>query len=115
MRANADQTDDGFSLIELLLVIVVMGILAAVVVASVGGFNSEAEDKGCKSDAHILATAVESYFAQERTDALVDADGSLDGYEKTLAAFGFLRAPSLLHDLDVDGELVQVSGSPCTV
>ena len=37
MDTKAKRRDDGFSLIELLLVIVVLGILAVVVVAAVGG------------------------------------------------------------------------------
>ncbi len=108
------QQDEGFSLIELLLVIVVLGILATVVVVSVGGFTSEAQDTGCKSDSHILVTAVEAYFAQRHTQTIL-GDGSPDSYEKTLATEGFLRAPSTLHDLDASGALKQVTGSPCKV
>ena len=109
------QYDEGFSLIELLVVIVVLGVLAAVVVATVGGFKSEAEDAGCESDAQILGTSVEAYFAQSQTGALPDADGSPDGYEKGLAAAGFLRTSSTYYDLDAAGGLVPVADSPCTV
>ena len=109
------QHDEGFSLIELLLVIVVLGILAVVVVSSIGGFRAEAEDASCEADAHILATSTEAYFAQHRVQAIPDADGSLDGHERTLGAEGFLRSPSALYDLDAAGQLVQVADSPCTV
>jgi len=114
MITVTEQHDDGFSLIELLLVIVVMGILATVVVAAVGGLRDDAEDVGCKSDAHILYTSTEAFFAQ-RGAPIIPADGSLDGYEKTLVAEGFLRAPSTFYDIDSAGQLVQVSGSLCTV
>ena len=109
------QQDEGFSLIELLLVIVVLGILATVVVVSVNGFTAEAEDAGCISDSHILYTAVEAYFAQHDTRAIPPTDATPDSYEKSLASLEFLRSPSNLHDLDAAGQLVQVAGSPCTV
>lgn len=108
-----NQHDQGFSLIELLLVIVILGILGLVVAASVTGMSEKAEDSGCRSDAHILATSAEAYFAQRGTDVIPDAGGP-DGYEKTLVADGFLRRPSDYFDLGADGQLVQV-GPPCTV
>jgi len=110
-----EQHDEGFSLIEMLLVIVVLGILATVVVAAVGGFRDDAEDAGCASDAHILYTSTEAFFAQRNADVIPDADGSPDGYEKTLVAEGFLRAPSKFYDIDTTGQLVQASGSLCTI
>lgn len=110
-----EQHDEGFSLIELLLVILIMGILGTVVVAAVGGFHDDAEDAGCKSDAHILYTSTEAFFAQRNATAITPADASLDGYEKTLVAEGFLRSTSRFYDIDDFGQLVQVSGSPCTV
>ena len=110
-----EQHDEGFSLIELLLVIVVLGILATVVVAAVGGFTEEAQDAGCKSDAHILYTSTEAFFAQRDLGTIPAADGSPDGYEKTLVAEGFLRAPSKFYDIDTTGQLVQASGSLCTI
>jgi len=109
------QHDEGFTLIEVLLVIVVLGILATVVVVSVGGLSTGANDSGCKSDAHILATAAEAYFAQRETQVIPAADAGSDGVEKTLVAEGLIRSPSTLHDLDTNGALKQAAGSPCTV
>ena len=105
--------DTGFSLIELLVVIVVLGILAAVVVASVGGFKSEAEDSACDSDAQILATSVEAFFAQRSTNTIPASDLSPDGFERTLEAEGFLRDPSIYYDLNADGNLVLVADPVC--
>lgn len=106
---------DGFSLIELLIVIVVLGVLAAVVVAAVGGLTAEAEETGCAADAHTLYTSSEAYFAQKAASTIPAADATADGVEKILVAEGFLRRVSTLHNLDTDGQLVQVVGSPCTV
>ena len=60
-------------------------------------------------------TAVEAYFAQHGLGSIPDADGTPDGYENSLVSEKYLRSPSIYHDLDADGELVQVAGSPCTV
>ena len=108
------QQDEGFSLIELLLVIVVLGILATVVVTSVGGFTADAETNACQADAHSLFNATEAFFAQRGSAMIPAADATLDGVEKTLVAEGFLRNVSRYHDLDGQGQLVDVVGSACT-
>jgi general secretion pathway protein G len=109
------QGDGGYTLIELLLVIVVLGILATIVVAAVGGFAADAEAKSCQSDAHILATATESFFAQRGGTVILPANASDDGVELRLVAEGFLHGPSKYYDLTSTGQLQQTSGSPCSV
>jgi prepilin-type N-terminal cleavage/methylation domain-containing protein len=54
----------GFTLVELLVVIVILGILAAVVVFAVSGSTTTATSKSCKSEASTLASAMEAYAAQ---------------------------------------------------
>ena len=91
----------------------VLGILATVVVAAVGGFTAEAEAKSCEADAHTLVTAAEAYFAQLGGSVIPPADGSDDGVELQLVARDFLHGPSRLFDLTSDGQLKMVNGSPC--
>ena len=79
--ATKQQQDGGFTLIEVLIVIVILGVLATVVVFAVGGATTDAEDSGCRSDAKVLVTAVEAYFAQHGSGPIPDADGTPDGYE----------------------------------
>jgi prepilin-type N-terminal cleavage/methylation domain-containing protein len=103
------QGDGGYTLIELLLVIVVLGILATIVIAAAGGFASDAEDRGCAADALILATAIESYFAQAPAN-VIPPDSSADPsnpdrYELQLVAAGLLRATSERYDVEPNGEL----------
>ncbi|HQU26127.1 MAG TPA: prepilin-type N-terminal cleavage/methylation domain-containing protein, partial [Acidimicrobiales bacterium] len=54
----------GFTLVELLLVIVVLGILAAIVVFSLGSVSASATAASCRADAHIVETAVHAYVVQ---------------------------------------------------
>ena len=55
--------DRGFSLIELLIVIAILGILAVVVVLSVGGTTTSAKSKACTADFKTLQIAAEAYNA----------------------------------------------------
>lgn len=115
-RAGAMKTTrrDGFSLIELLLVIVVLGILSVIVVVTVRGITADAQTTGCDADRQQLQKAAESYFANEPAVAL-PAVGTVEPYEEGLVAAGFLRAPSAYYDLDADGQLSVPAGSPCTL
>lgn len=112
---NEQHPDQGFTLIEVLLVILVLGLLAAVVVTSVGGMKAEADDTACDGDAHVLMVATEAFFARRAMDEIPAANGTADAYEQTLVDEEFLRSPSTLFDLDATGALTPASGSTCTV
>src|SRR3954447_21358600 len=57
----------GFTLVELLVVIVILGILAAVVVFAVGGSTDKAQSSSCKAEESALSSAVEAYRASVGT------------------------------------------------
>lgn len=52
----------GFTIIELLIVIVVIGILATITAIALGGANERARDAKRESDAKSLQTAIEAYY-----------------------------------------------------
>ena len=75
----------GFTLVELLVVIVILGILAAIVVFAVGGITDKGEESACEADTSSLETAMEAAYAQSANntypadqEALVDAGFALE-------------------------------------
>lgn len=61
---NEVEKDDGFTLVELLIVIVILGILATVTVFAVRGITNNGKESACAADKKVLETAAESYMAQ---------------------------------------------------
>ncbi|MGB7652038.1 MAG: prepilin-type N-terminal cleavage/methylation domain-containing protein [Acidimicrobiales bacterium] len=72
---------DGFTLIEILIVIVVLGILAAVVIFALGGFTSKSAIGACQADGATVAEAISVFNNQNPSTTVSQAllTGSTDG------------------------------------
>ena len=57
-----NKQDKGFTLVELLIVIVILGILATVTVFAVRGITTRAQTNACDVERRALETAVEAYY-----------------------------------------------------
>jgi prepilin-type N-terminal cleavage/methylation domain-containing protein len=55
--------DDGFTLVEVIIVIVVLGILSGIVVFGVGRFQSDASAAACQADVTAVNAAADAYHA----------------------------------------------------
>jgi prepilin-type N-terminal cleavage/methylation domain-containing protein len=60
-----ETTNKGFTLIELLVVIAIIGILAGMVLVSMGGARSKARDAKRQSDMRQLISAQEMYYGSQ--------------------------------------------------
>ena len=69
-----EKKNKGFTLVELLIVIVILGILATVTVFAVTGITNKGKTSACQSDAKTLQTAEEAYSANTGNYTAVQSD-----------------------------------------
>lgn len=58
------EQDKGFTLVELLIVIVILGILATVTVFAVRGIQDRGEQSACEAEVQTVTAAAQAYYAQ---------------------------------------------------
>jgi general secretion pathway protein G len=97
---NSNKQDKGFTLVELLIVIVILGILATVTVFAVRGITDQGKKSTCDSDKKTLEVAVEAYYAKYNVDPGSEAD----------LIPGFVKSNSPNYDVS-SGAIVAVSGN----
>ncbi|MGQ0826157.1 MAG: type II secretion system protein [Actinomycetota bacterium] len=95
--------EKGFTLVELLIVVVILGILAGIVVFAVGNLTDTAKTNACKTEADTFRTAVLAYKTNHPTNSLPDGNGALaagNGTATEVAAFLAASPQNLLTNPD---------------
>jgi general secretion pathway protein G len=75
-----NKQDKGFTLVELLIVIVILGILATVTVFAVRGITDRGQDNACAVDQRTLDTSIEAFYAQEQRDPVDESELTVGPY-----------------------------------
>lgn len=105
---------NGFTLVELLVVVVILGVLAAVVVFAIGGITDRGQLSADKADVTAMEIAEEHAYA---------ASAALSGSptyvtETQLVTSNMMRSVSTRHDIclrsDAKDYFVDLAGTDCT-
>lgn len=78
IEAQPPTKDDGFTLVELLITIVILGILAAVVLFGIVNFQLNAKKSACASDVSTVTSAASAYLAAPGAPATIPGATSTD-------------------------------------
>ncbi|MEY2581848.1 MAG: ral secretion pathway protein [Ilumatobacteraceae bacterium] len=85
IEVTGTEPDKGFTLVEILIVIVILGILATVTVFAVSGITDKGKTSACQTDAKTIQTAEEAFSANT---------GAYTNDQAQLVSAGLMHAPS---------------------
>ncbi|MGZ4792561.1 MAG: type IV pilin protein [Ilumatobacteraceae bacterium] len=94
IEVEETKQDKGFTLVELLIVIVILGILATVTVFAVTGITNKGKTSACQSDLKVIQTAEEAFNANT---------GSYTASQAALVTAGLMHAVSPNFTIAVTG------------
>ena len=103
MKASRQRTDEGFTLVELLVVVVVLGALAMIAVMATSTIRDDTVTATCDADRRALETAVETFQVTKSVSTL-PADDPMGA----LVDAGLIREPSTLHQVGAGGQVIGV-------
>jgi|GEM_PF-381807 prepilin-type N-terminal cleavage/methylation domain-containing protein len=68
---NPKPTESGFTLIELVVVIAILGILVAIAVPVISGFLGSSKEQAYNADQKLLQVAVDAYYSRPNNERLL--------------------------------------------
>ena len=89
LTQNKLKSESGFTFIELVVVVAIIGILAAIAIPQFAGYRQKGFEATLRADLKNAALAQEAYFAQHRDYKSGPLSASsLDGYNKSPGIIG---------------------------
>jgi type IV pilus assembly protein PilA len=83
LRKRLKRDEKGFTLIEVLVVIIILGILVAIAVPSYLNFRGKANTAAAQSDLRALVPSIKSYFSDQGTYVGMTPAG-LQAYDQSI-------------------------------
>ncbi len=113
-HSSRSAADRGFTLVEILIVIVILGILATVTVFAVRGITDKGESASCQTEANTVVTAAEAYYAENSSTVTTSLQTLLDaGYLRDDVALGVWTLTDNSANPGAVVTLVPVAGGRC--
>ena len=109
-RLRQREHDAGFTIVEVLVGIAILGILAGIVVFSVSGVSSTSQTAACTAEKSTLQAAQEAYFAKNNAYAVSAATLKTAGYLATLPTWYLTDKAVAPYEVITN---VSVAGNPC--
>ena len=92
LKLNKIKNQKGFTLIELMIVIAIIGILAAIAIPQFSAYRKRSYNSAAQSDLRNAATAQEAYQVDEQT--YCTTEGTLTG-----STYGFFQSTNVTFDV----------------
>lgn len=90
-KLRLSNKEDGFTLIEILVVILIIGILASIAIPVFLNQRKQANEAALRSDMKNLALAIEQFFLENPTDPDVNFANDVKGFKSAKGATFAIR------------------------